>query len=247
MTDARQAYASARLHARYARRPGAAQWGALDASRTAAHYLDALRAGRWLYVPEGALATDVDERERWLRAAWREACEEVAGWHPTAWQRAFRWLAVLPDLDPLERLRADEPVPEWIHADPRLTPLADAAADLRAARLADGPYAPLRAAWLDGRSLGVAWRDHWHSTWPTREARTRRALETLEASVIAARGLAAASRRDAIEATARRIFRRVADTPAAAVAQLALYALQLERIRGGFARRDAVPEPGGAA
>jgi hypothetical protein len=241
MTDPRHAYAGARLHARLARRPGAAQWGALDASRTADHYLDVLRAGRWLRVPEGALAADVDARERWLRDAWRKSCAEVATWYGTAHAPAFEWLAVLADLDALERLRAGAALPAWIEDDPWLGTLAHGAPNARAARLAGTAAAPFRGAWTGRRPLLAAWHERWRALWPDAEPRTRRALRELEATVVAAAALGARARRDAVEAAAHRAFRRGAGTPAAGVAWLAIVALQLERVRGGLAARALAP------
>lgn len=116
MIDARLAYAAARVRARHSRRPGAVQWAVLGASRTAPHYVAALRAGGWLGVPESDVAADPDLTERWLRDAWREACDEVATWYPPAWRNAVRCLATLPDLDVPERAPAGEPRREaWLH------------------------------------------------------------------------------------------------------------------------------------
>lgn len=248
MTDPRHAYAGARLHARFARRPGAAQWGALDASRTADHYVDVLRAGRWLRVPEGALADDVDARERWLRDAWRESCAEVATWYGAPRASAFEWLAVLADLDALERLRAGLAAPAWLEDDARLGELARCAAGARPERLAATPYAPLRAAWDGGAALLDAWRERWHGLWRDAPPRERHAVRELEAAVVAAGGLGAGARREVVETAAHRAFRRGAGTAAAGAAYLAVVALQLERVRGGLgARALALPHAGDAA
>jgi hypothetical protein len=237
MTDPRHAYAGARLHARFARRPGAAQWGTLEASRTAEHYLDVLRAGRWLRVPEGALSIDADARERWLREAWREACAEVGAWYGAARASTFEWLAVLADLDALERLRAGTALPAWIHDDRWLGVLAQAATGARIERLAATPYAPLGDAWRGSAPLLDAWRARWRASWRDAEPRASGALTQLEAAVAASAALAAGARRDAIEDAAHRAFRRGAGTAVAGVAYLAVVALQLERIRGGIAAR----------
>lgn len=237
MADPRHAYAGARLHARFARRPGAAHWGALDASRTADHYLDVLRAGRWLRVPEGALATDADARERWLRDAWRQSCIEVATWYGAARAPAFEWLAVLADLDALERLRAGAALPAWIPDDPWLGTLARSAPSARGERLGATPYAPFRAAWTGTPRLLDAWRTRWRTLWRDADSRTRRVLLDLEAAVVGAAALGAGARREAIEAAAHRAFRRGAATTAAGVAYLTVVALQLERVRGAVAAR----------
>jgi hypothetical protein len=249
MTDPRHAYASARLHARVSRRPGAAQWGALEASRTPDHYLDVLRAGRWLRVPEGPLARDADARERWLRDAWREACAEIGAWYGTASAPAFEWLAVLADLDALEGLRAGAALPAWIDGDPWLGPLARSIATVRADRLGSTIYAPLRAAWPGTLSLLDAWDARWRALCARAAPEARRVLAELRRAVVAASGLGAGARRDAIEAAAQRAFRRGAGTVAAGVAYLTFVALQLERVRGGVAARsvNGFAEVAGAA
>jgi hypothetical protein len=237
MTDPRHAYANARLHARFAQRPGAGQWGALAASRTPEHYLDVLRAGHWLRVPEGALVADADARERWLRDAWRQSCAEVAAWYGPAQVPVFEWLAVLADLDALERLRTDPVPPAWTRDDARLAALAQPTPALRAEQLAATPYAPLVDAWRGGGPLVDAWRERWHALRAAADVRAQSVLLELEAAVVAASALGAGARREAIEAAAHRAFRRGAGTVAAAVAHLAVVALQLERVRGGVVAR----------
>jgi hypothetical protein len=238
MTDPRHAYAGARLHARISRRPGTAQWGALEASRTPDHYLDVLRAGRWLRVPEGPLVHDVDARERWLRTAWREACAEVGTWYGTSCAPTFEWLAVLADLDALEGLRAGLALPAWVDGDPWLGPLARSIASARADCLGSTPYAPLRAAWPGTVPLLDAWYARWRALCAGAVPEAQRVLAELQHAVVAASALGAGARRDAIEAAAQRAFRRGASTVAAGVAYLTVVALQLERVRGGVAARS---------
>jgi hypothetical protein len=245
MAEPRQAYANARLHARHAGLPGAAQWGALEASRTPEHYVDVLRAARWLHVPEGAHAIAVDAREFWLRSAWRVSCEEVARWHPERWRPAFLWLSVLTDLDALERIRAGEALPSWLASDERLSALVQAPVADRDACLRAGEYGVLRDAWRRPVPLVHAWLQHWHAAWPPTSARVRTELARLESAVAGAAALELPARREALEAAAARAFRRGAGTPVAGFAHLLCVALQLERVRGGLARR-ALP-PGAAA
>jgi hypothetical protein len=238
MTDPRHSYAEARLHARHSRRPGTVQWGALEASRTPDHYLDVLRTGRWLHVPEGPLARDVDARERWLRDAWRDACAEVGTWYGTASAPLFEWLAVLADLDALERLRAGAALPAWIGGDRWLAPLASSTASARADRLGSTPYAPLRAAWPGAAPLLDAWYARWRALCAGAAPAARCVLAELQQAAVAASALGAGARRDAIEAAAQRAFRRGAGTVAAGIAGLVFAALQLERVRGGVAARS---------
>jgi hypothetical protein len=250
MTEPRHAYASARVHARVARRPGAAQWGALDASRTPDHYLDVLRVSRWLRVPEGALAGDPDARERWLTDAWRQACAEVGAWYGAASAPTFEWLAVLADLEALEQLRAGATLPTQFGDHPWLGPLARSAASVRADGLVATPYAPLRIAWPRTAPLLEAWLAHWSVLCSAGAPAARRALAELRGAVAAARGLRAGARREAIETAALRALRRGEGSVAVGAAYLALVALQLERVRGGVAARalaEVAPESRPAA
>lgn len=236
MSDARLAYATARIRARHSRRPGATQWGALEASRSADHYVAALRVGAWLRVPEADVGRDPDARERWLRRTWREACEEVAGWYPPRWRSALRWLAVLPDLDALEHLRAGGALPPWATGEAVFTAVARADGDY-AARFDGGVLAPLTAGWRAAAPLRNTWRSHWWTTMPNDED-ARRRIAALETDVREAATLAAAPRRERLERAALRTLRRSGTGPAAGFAHLLLVALQLERVRGGLAVRS---------
>ena len=75
------AFAQARLQARHGAMPDEHAWHALEASRTAAHYLALARSGplaRWV---EGmGDDADVHRIERELRRRWRRYVDEVARW-----------------------------------------------------------------------------------------------------------------------------------------------------------------------
>lgn len=239
MISPRQAYASARLHAVHARRASPAHWGALDASRTPEHYVDVLRAAGWLHVPEAAVARDVDALESWLRETWRRTCDEFAAWHPARWRAAYRWTGVLPDLIALDWLHDARAVPAWLARDAHLGPIASAAPDARASALEASEYAPLVRAWRARTPLLDAWRAHWHATWPATDATGRARLLRLESLVVraAAAPLRTSERRERLLQLLLHEWRTAEGTAAAGFCQLALRALDLERVRGGFAAR----------
>jgi hypothetical protein len=245
MTSPRQAYAAARLHARYANRPSPAHWGALESSRTLDHYVDVLRTAGWLHVPEAAVARDVDALEEWLRETWRATCAEVAAWHPARWRAAYRWAGVLPDLATLAWLRDARAVPAWLARDTHLGPIARAPPEVRAAALAASEYAPLAPAWRERESLLEAWRAQWRATWPRADAPARRGLARFEALLqrAASDALRTRERRERLERALARTWRASAGTAAAGFCQLALRALELERVRGGFASRLVLAAP----
>jgi hypothetical protein len=222
MPEARLAYATARVHARHSRRPRGPQWGALDASRTPEHYLATLRTSGWLHVPEANVGADPDRRERWLRKSWRDACAEVAGWYPPRWRPALHWLAVLPDLETLERMRESVPVPVALE-----TAAPEDAARSLAELAPSGPEDRLRDAW----------RRRWHALLPD-DAIARRRILALETAVARAAPLGAQARREALERAAESTLRRAGTSAAAGFAWLLLVALQFERVRGGLASRS---------
>jgi hypothetical protein len=210
----------------------------LDASRTAARYLDVLRGGRWLRVPEADLAHDVDARERWLRTSWRLGCAEAARFEPPPWRAAIALAAVWPDLDALEALRGGTEVPDWVREDAWLGPLAALPASARAPALARTPYAALAGDWPRSLPLSAAWSRHWSAALPPLGRHVRASLATVCAALSRGAGLPSAARRETLEAAARRLLRTDRGSGATALAWLATLALDLERVRGGLAARD---------
>jgi hypothetical protein len=250
MAEPRQAYALARLAARHGALGRAGERALLGASRGADRYLDVLRRTRLLAPPESVTAHDVDAFERYLVAAWRAACEEVASWHPPRWRAAYRWCARLADLPVLESLRGGEPASGWALEDPLLAPLAAVAPAERPAALAAAGLGPLAAAFAAGGSLAAAWRDHWHALWPRTPAAITLRLGELEAlcRADAVGDTAGGERRARLAERLERLYRRSRGTPAAGFCELGRRALDLETWRGGFAARLYAPAaaPGGA-
>lgn len=194
MSHAEFAYALARLRACHGRLPGVAAWQALEASRTAAHYLALARAGplaEWVQALNDA--TDAHAVERGLRKRWQQRVERVAAWLPARWQAPLRWFGTLPEL-PLSGADAHDTTQRWLAQWQGLLPPDAALPALRrpAELLLPRLHAP-------GAERGAA------------DEKTRRALHAL--------------------------FRRPATPALAALAHLALVALDLERLRGGLVAR----------
>ncbi len=113
---------------------------------------------------------------------------------------------------------------------------------------AEGPFAPLRAAWTEPARLGNAWRAEWRRRVPAVAGDDVTLLDEL--ARVLHRHLAAfrdPSVRDgwplrrALEARLVLLFRRAMLDPAAAFIYLVLTALDLERLRGELVRRAAFP------
>ncbi|MDX1594553.1 MAG: hypothetical protein R3298_09895 [Gammaproteobacteria bacterium] len=205
-------FALARVHARHADRPTAAEWRRLDGARTAAQYLQiARRTGLkpWL---RGVAEEDPQQVvELKLRAAFRRHVAEVAGWLPAEHRPAARWIARLVDLPALAHLHAGRPPQPWMDDDPVLAPFLD-----------DPPASPPFAEWL-GR-----WRTLWPG--PRRDPLAGRLGTAL-------RDTAVPGRADAAAARLHWLFRtRVADAGGVA-AYLGLVLDDLRRLAGGLARR----------
>lgn len=99
MSKSEFAYVQARLQARHSRSPTAAAWQALEASRTAGHYLATARSGPLAAWVEGLDESGGAHRiERHLRSRWLRHVDEVARWLPARWRAATRWFGTLTAL-----------------------------------------------------------------------------------------------------------------------------------------------------
>ncbi len=240
-------FATARLAARHGQRPDAAAWQRIEGLRDFGAALEEARRGAlqaWLLglTPESTPA----EVETALRAQARATVDEAAAWVGPAWCAAVRWCAVLPDLPPLQHLLRGGTPPAWMHDDPRWQALAAAEAGTQATLLAAGDWAPLAATAPD--ALPLAWCTHWRRLWPRRAFADDEALERLarllrdEAAAFASAGPGSGrARRDALRERLRPWLRGAMLEPAGVFAQLALTALDLERLRGELLRRAWFP------
>jgi hypothetical protein len=237
-------YALARVAARQGQRVDDAAWRRLEASRDLDHYVAAVRStalARWV----SAMAADHDchTMERSLREQWRRYVEEVAGWHPRAWQAWLAWPAWLPALSLLAQLARPALTPQWLLADPVLGPIGVGTPSDRAAALARTRLAPLAPAVAGRTSPGAAWCTQWQVLQPRSDIRTQHCLLMLRRTMEQhARALQLASDsaevlRTELANRLQRLFRAAADTVIASVCHLALVGVDLERLRGGLACR----------
>jgi len=235
MSAARQGYASARVQARFSRRPAPHDFRLLDASRSIAHLQDALRQGPLARFVAGlGPSPGSDDFEARLRDAWREACAEVSRWHATEWASAFLLFDACADLAGLELLRAGGPAPVWLQSDDRLGPVAHAGAASRATAVRTTYGTPLAVAFEAAAPLSEAWRRAWIASWPPVSRPVAKILAGIADLCLEPR---VADERRLEERTGRleRLLNRGRGTPAAAFAYLAILAIALERIRGSRA------------
>jgi hypothetical protein len=254
-------YAHARVSARLGQRPDERLWQQLRAGRRLAALLDSVRASRAApYVSGIEPRAGLDAIELAFRQQFRLRVDEVAQWAPDAWVEAVIWVRPLVDLPALAYLDSGGSVLAWMKLDPELAPYAVASPAERRAMLRAGPVAPVADQLVAeiveaaGRPPGrpalhpalAAWERHWRTLWPDVSDDERTSLDALT-GMIRQHALAfpqtppgdAAGARELLAARVSRLMRRVAAQPAALFAWLALFALDLERLRGEFATRVA--------
>jgi hypothetical protein len=222
-----------------------------------------------------ALTSDADGIELAFRQQLRTRVAEVAGWAPSPWRPALLFTQHLVDLPALVHLLGAERPPRWIAADPVLAPYAAAAQTQRRAALLDGPLAPLARALdagADARrapeplaralrrlrsgatlhpALG-AWEAEWRRRWPpaSPDARERleRVVDLVRTHLLRFPAVPAddtATARQTLGARLATAVRRNAAEPAGLFAYLALFAVDLERLRAEFVpRARGVGSPG---
>lgn len=229
---ARFAYAQARLQAHNGRRPKAASWRVLEASKSLGHYLDSARqTGLAPWVTHLSSSADVHAIETTLRRDWRAFVKRVASWLPEDWRAAVLWTATLPDL-PLtaHRARGLAP-PHW----------AEGIVDNDNAR-------PARAHaqdWADPQEPLTAWLNAFRARWPDGardDARELEALINLIGRYLGDGATDSEATREHLRTRLLKTFRHGAQRPVAAFAFLGLMALDVEKLRGDLAKRTLFPE-----
>ncbi len=241
-------YALARVHARHGQRLDEPDWRRLEANRDLGLYLAAVRSTTLSdWVSSFDTTHDCHTFERVLRAQWQRYVDAVAGWHPVAFQAWLAWLAWLPGLSLMAQLARPNPAPAWMLADPVYGPLAPGTPAERAAALANTALVPLASALAGRNSALAAWSAHWHALRPRLDARAELLLERLlealqghEEDLKRAVGSAEPLRR-ALAHRFHRLLRIAAGTAIVTLCHLGLVALDLERLRGGLARRYLFP------
>jgi len=259
-------YAYARVGARLSQRPDERLWLQLHSARSVAALLDAVRASPAAPAVSGVQLTgDGDIIEAAFRQQLRTRIAEVVAWSPLEWRPALSHTRHLVDMPAVVQLLTDEPPPRWMVADPVLAEYALPNRAQRRAALTAGPLAGIaaaaeatdadrapprsaaaRAAARSGvpalhRALG-AWEREWHALWPHgADGCTLHTLARLLRSHVSAFGGLhaddAATARQTLGARLLGLLHRAAAQPAALFAYLALYALDLERLRAEFVLR----------
>ena len=237
-------YALTRVSARHGQRPDDVAWRRLEASRDLSHYVTAARSGalaHWVSSVEDD--HDCHAIERILRVQWRRYVDGVAAWHPRAWQAWLAWLAWLPGLSLLAQLARPQAVPSWLLADPLYGPISLGTPADRAEALAHTALAALRPVVAGGAAPGAAWSVQWQLLQPPTDVgteyflqRLKRALDRHRQALLRAED--SEPLRKELANHLQRLFRAAAGTVIATVCHLALVALDLERLRGGLARRS---------
>jgi len=259
-------YAYARVAARLAQRPDERLWTQLRSSRSVPALLETVRASAAASTVSGIpAADDGDAIELAFRQQLRTRIAEVAGWSPSSWRPALLYTRHLVDLPALLHLLSDEAPPRWIAADPALSRYALPSLTQRRAELATGPLAPLVAAFESTETrrpeplaralrrlragavlhrLLPAWDAEWRRLWPRTSDDERAQLdgivEAIRAHLTRFPSLAvddAMPARQALGAKLATAVRRGAGQPAALFAYVALFAIDLERLRGEFVQR----------
>lgn len=237
-------YALARVAARHGQRLDEDAWRRVEASRTLSHYVAAVRS-----TPLASWVSSIDAEqdchaiERALRVQWRRYVDGLAEWHPRAWQAWLAWLAWLPTLSLLAPLGRPEAVPKWLLADPLYGPIALGTAADRAAALEHTALAALAPAVADGIALVAAWGAAWQQLRPRTEVLTENFLQRLSAVIEEHKQAmlratdSAGQLRQELASRLQRLLRAAAGTVIVTVCHLVLVALDLERLRGGLARR----------
>jgi hypothetical protein len=242
------AYSQARLQARLGARADNPDLQRAHAARDLSAFLQLVRGtSHARYVARIAPDSGVHEAERRLREEWHAAVEEVARWQPAAAQATVRWLRWLPYLPALQKLARGGRPPAWTRDDPVLGRIVATEPAQRATALLGTPLAPLSMALATHGGVMAAWAAHWRSLWPAAE-RERKGLEQLAVAVesldTALRAApASAASGEACVTLARRALRSFRAHPlssGAAVAYLALVALDLLALRGAVARRASL-------
>ncbi len=241
-------YALARLAARQGQRPDEGAWRRIEGLRGFAQALEEARRGPMRAWLVGITAESTPAQvEAVMRAQGRAMVEEIAGWMDPAWQPAIGWCVVWPDLAPLQHLARGHPPPAWMLDDARFKPLVEADSGTRAEGLADTEWAPLQHAWAEPEKLGSAWIAEWRRRLPRRALDDETLQELARALAQHAEAFGAstpgsgAPQRAALRARLVLFVRRAALKPAAVFAQLAITALDLERLRAELLRRAWFP------
>ena len=260
-------YAYARVCACLAQRPDERLWLQLRSARSVGALLELARGSAAAASVSGIpAAANGDVIELAFRQQLRSRTHDVASWSPEDWRDALLYTRHLLDLPSLMHLLSDDPPPSWWATDSVLAPYALVTPEERRAAVAAGPLAAIaQALRVESPPMSIrqaiasamrkartpplhralaTWNERWRSLWPPASADVTDALalvaRTVEEHVRRFGELAvdeAQSARQALAARLATLLRCFPAQPAALFAYLAVFALDLERLRGEFVRR----------
>ncbi|NCA70209.1 MAG: hypothetical protein EOM91_08880 [Sphingobacteriia bacterium] len=240
----RLAYAQARMLARLAALPTAAEWQRLAGARTLAAYLEEARAtglNDWVQGFSGL--SGPHDLDRGCRALARESTRVTADWAPPAWRAAIQWLGWLPWLPVLEGLARGEGWPSWATLDTELVGLSDEQGEPHPGKLSAAGLDRLLVG-ADASAVAGLWLERWRSLWPGCGRGCRRDLEgliaLLEAHLSTFRQAAMPSAwglREDLRERLRHRLHLAPTRPAVLFGYLAILFLDLERLRAALMSR----------
>lgn len=233
--------AQARMQAWHSRRPTDVDWALLNSTVGVDEYLARARQppfAHWLQ--QLGTAPSLHEVDRVLRTVFRQDCRQMARWFAEPWRTPLSRLAALIDLPLLTHLERRESLPLALLGDEVWQRIALAPAAARFA-LATGLNGD------DRHDVFERWLLAWRASLPPEVGAWNGAIAQLRAvirrwrlergTVARDRPERAAPSQDSVTRTLALLFRRSAGTPLAMVCELALIALDLQRLRAGLTRR----------
>jgi hypothetical protein len=197
-----------------------ANWPAIEASRSVAQYLAAVRTGALAWWVEGLdESRDAHRLERVLHERWVIYVASIVRWQPGAWRAATQWFGMLPALARIDATRKQ----------------GKAGANAEVPAIFAVPYETTGA-----RSTASLWRTEFERRTPPGNSRGATFMQPAQWLLPIFAGDHAGRR--AVPERARaalvRLLRRFAASPVAVFAFLALVALDVERLRGGLLVRQ---------
>jgi hypothetical protein len=241
------AYTQTRLQARHALRPGDSAWRYVETQKELTGYLQSARRTE---LRQWVLALHTRSPYHTLEATllhqYRDYIEQTARWQPGPWREAVRWVKRLPDLPALQHLLLGNTAPAWMLEDRQLKPFTSVNLNQRLLALQQSDCAPLLQAWQSGLTLVDAWITQWRARWPAAHVKIIKPIDILTDLLQSHReefnrlppdeGWRA---RQMLTHKLTHLFRLYTNQPATVFVHLALVALDIERLRGGIARRGA--------
>jgi hypothetical protein len=235
--------AHARVQARYGALPTEQDWRRISGVRGLGAWLEEARNGRHRdWVKGFSASSDAHDIEAGVRNLLFAEIDLLRALVPPPWAAAVDWTRWLPLLVLASHRAAGGALPDWARRAPTLAGLLDADA------LARAGTAPLFDAAGD-MSIGMRWRAQWRQRWPDVGQGVRADLDAL-VSLLSAHltefKRTPASRAWGVRQRLRNRlwceFHRVGVSPAALFIYLALFALDLERLRRALLDRSLFPE-----